>query len=496
MRASCCWQSAASAREIIQLSTTEEPQLLFVDTCDRLIVSILVFLTLFSPLAYGGVDPWAYNLIRLGVLIMLVAWLLRAAYARNFQASSPSFKIPALLFLALLAVQLVPIPLWLRELLSPVPLNHSLLLPSLPDYGLKPLASKWTQLTLYPPATWEALIDFSTCLALVWVVLNAIRPKDRQRTLLLSIVGIGSFQAIYGLFEYLSGRQGIFFINKMHYREDVTGTYINHNHFAGLIELAIPILVALLWAALPEQGNLSALFSKETRPRKSSLKILALVGLLGAMLVSLVLSHSRGGVVSMGISLLVLIFLLIQYKKPPVSRMTALILAAILLVVVFLSGELISRFSYSFRDAPERIALWKDSMAIVRDFPLWGTGLGTFKYVLPNYRHKVDILLVEGVPRQASWNFAHNDYLQLLIESGILGLVLTGWAIIFWFRQFLSELKTTSSVADRIIRCGLGCSVIAMLIHSFVDFNLRIPANAILFTVCLSLATSYGSHKD
>jgi len=129
----------------------------------------------------------------------------------------------------------------------------------------------------------------------------------------------------------------------------------------------------------------------------------------------------------------------------------------------------------------------------VKDFPLWGTGLGSFKYVLLNYRHKVDILMVDGVPRQANWNYAHNDYLQLLVECGLLGLLLAGWAIMLWVRQFLAGLKKTLAPEDRILRCGLGCSVIAMLIHSFVDFNLHIPANAFLFAVCASLATNYGS---
>ena len=176
------------------------------------------------------------------------------------------------------------------------------------------------------------------------------------------------------------------------------------------------------------------------------------------MLISLVLSHSRGGLFSVGISLLLLVFFLLNQRRPPANRLTTLILATVLLIMVFLSGELISRFSYSFRDAPERIGVWKDATKIAKDFPLWGTGLGTFKYVLPNYRQKVDILMVDGVPRQASWNFAHNDYLQLLVECGFLGLVLAGWAIVLWCRQFHSGLKSyrmprtgTSATAWRVV---------------------------------------------
>ena len=104
-------------------------------------------------------------------------------------------------------------------------------------------------------------------------------------------------------------------------------------------------------------------------------------------------------------------------------------------------------------------------------------------------------MLVDGVPRQASWNFVHNDYLQLLVEGGFLGLVLAIWAIVLWLRHFHSGFKTVTNIENKNIRYGLGCSVIALLIHSFMDFNLHIPANALLFAICLSLATIYGTNE-
>ena len=489
-------QSVADTRETFQLHATPEPALLFAEKCDRFILSVLVFLILFSPLAYGSVDSWAYVLIRVGVLVLLSAFLLRAAYTRDFHFLAPAFTLPALLFLVLLIIQILPIPIWLRDVVSPAPLNRSLLLPSSPEYGAKPLQSSWTQISLYPPVTWDALIDFSICLVLAWVIFNAIRQKDRQRTVLLSVIGIGSFQALYGLLEYCSGRQGIFFFSKMHYREDVTGTYINHNHFAGLLDLSIPILTAFLWTACSEHGFPTTKTNHARWPRETIYRILTWSALLSAMLVSLVLSHSRGGLFSVGSALLLLAFFLLNRRRPSANRLNRLILAPALLAMAFLSNELISRFSYSFRDAPERIGIWKDATKVVKDFPLWGTGLGTFKYVLPNYREKVDIVMVDGVPRQASWNFAHNDYLQLLVECGILGLFLAGWGIVLWGRQFRQGLEITPNVENQNLRYGLACSVVALLIHSFMDFNLHIPANAFLFVVCLSLSISYGSSQE
>ena len=84
-------QSVVDTRETFQLHATLEPSLLFAEKCDRFILSVLVFLILFSPLAYGSVDPWAYDLIRVGVLVILSAFLMRAAYTRDFHFSAPLF---------------------------------------------------------------------------------------------------------------------------------------------------------------------------------------------------------------------------------------------------------------------------------------------------------------------------------------------------------------------------------------------------------------------
>ena len=303
-------QNLVDTPDTFHLNATLETSLLFTEQCDRFILSVLVFLILFAPLAYGAVDPWAYNLVRVAVLIMLSAFLMRTAYTRDLRFSAPSYQLPALLFLVLLIIQLLPIPIGLRDLLSPPPLNHSLLLPPIPGSGQTPSQSNWTQITLYPPATWEALFDFSTCLVFVWIILNVIRHQNRQRTVLFSLIGIGSFEALYGLFEYFSGRQGIFFFSKIHYREDVTGTYINHNHFAGLMDLTIPILAAFLWNAFSESGHPSVPTNPARWQREPILRILGLAALFSAMLVSLVWSHSRGGLFSVGISLLLLVFLL------------------------------------------------------------------------------------------------------------------------------------------------------------------------------------------
>ena len=257
------------------------------ETCDRIILSGTLFLIVFAPLAYGGVDVWAVNLIRAVVVLMFGAWLIKAAYLRDFRFTYPPFWAPALLFLLLLAFQLVPIPVSWRVFLSPEPLRHSILLPSSPAPLEELSLRNWTQLTLYPPATWDGLLDLSTCLALCWILLNSLSAIKRGQFIMGALIVVGFFEAIYSLVEYWSGRQGIFWFIKVYYREGATGTYINHNHFAGLLEMIIPLAIGGLW--LRFQAGFGKGQSTSETDRLGHWKTVGLALSLAVMLVALIL---------------------------------------------------------------------------------------------------------------------------------------------------------------------------------------------------------------
>ena len=465
----------------------------FPEICDQVILSSTLFLIVFAPLAYGGVDGWALNLIRIVVLVMLGAWLLKSAYHRNFKFFHPPFTLAAGLFVVHILFQLAPLPAAWREFLAPVPRDHSILLPSNPDFSPPAQPSLWTNLSLYPTASLDGFLSLLTYLGLCGVLLNNFRERTRLRFLVMTLIAIGSFEAAYGLIEYWSGRRHIFWITKVVYLDDVTGTYVNHNHFAGLMELILPLAVGLLverkTSHAAESSNRSATRMKVTNG-SGFLKRAPLIGAVALMLVGLILSNSRGGLLSSLLSLLLLACFVLRKRGQGQTSFQIGIWVALLfgMVSVGLGREIISRFSYSIRDAPERLGVWKDSLKMVSDFPLWGTGLGTFRYVFPNYRSKIDFLIVNGVPRQATWNFAHNDFLQLLVECGIFGLLLALWALFSTFWHLFSPLNRYLNESYTTLEYSCVAGLLAIVFHSFVDFNLHIPANALIFCVLLCLA--------
>jgi len=331
-----------------------------------------------------------------------------------------------------------------------------------------------------------------TCLAFCLVLLNNFLSLEKIRTLILALVGVGSFEAFYGLFEYWSGRQNIFWYKKVYYLEEVTGTYINHNHFAGLMELTIPLTIAVFTIEYSRHfvgGKTRFLSILKGLSVGTSCKLAGLLIATGVMFVALVLSKSRVGLVASIFSLVVMVGL-VQRKRRSHSRvlLTAigLILITGLAALRFDRGP-IERFAWWQDEAQIRFNLWKDSIKIVLDFPLLGRGLGTFREVIPYYRSQLDFVKISDAPQGAFWHHAHNDYLQLLIECGVVGFLIMAWGLTRTARHLLSGLARATDPEIATMGYALIAGMTALLIHSFSDFNFHIPANALIFSVLLGL---------
>jgi O-antigen ligase len=467
---------------------------LYSETCERAILSITLFLIVFAPLAYGAVEPWARIVVLLSIGLMVSAWLWKFLSLGRPRLSFPPFFSPAILFLVLVTLQLLPLPRPLRDFLSP---------PRQPPVTAPTAGAHWGRLTANPGQTAIGALSLAACLAFCFVLLNAFRHKRWIKVTLAILLTLGIFEALYGLVEYGSGHQHIFWYQKIYYLEEVTGTYINHNHFAGLIG---PLLLLAIGAfvvrfarfvvdrsyAFAEDGR--STWKKATAAarqlRHLPIGSTFLLGGIGLMVVALVLSQSRGGLISCTIAFGLQVGLLWNIRNRPTEILQALGVLGLLamLLTAVLAPRILARFSYAQRDAPERFELWQDSAKIVRDYPLLGTGLGTYREVLPNYRPQKDFFVVSGIPQPAAINYAHNDYLQLLAECGFVGFGLMAWALVATLRHLFSMFANHADWEVATIGSSLLAGIVAFLLHSLVDFNMHIPANALMFCLLVSVA--------
>ena len=215
-------------------------------------------------------------------------------------------------------------------------------------------------------------------------------------------------------------------------------------------------------------------------------KAITLGFLLAITVASIFMSLSRGGLVATSITFIVFAVLLFIGKRK--SLMEIVTMASVLgvsFIVMLTMGltpvkeriETLTGFSIESSFFKSRWAVWQHTLDLIRDFPVFGSGLGTFRQAFLNYYPSGSSL---------GWNQTHNDYLQLLSEVGIVGFSIFLIGIIIFLYKYYWKAIFNRYRADRYIILGLAMAIFSIGIHSFVDFNLQIPSNGFLFVVIMA----------
>jgi O-antigen ligase len=307
----------------------------------------------------------------------------------------------------------------------------------------------------------------------------------------LFLLGLGTFEAFYGLVQYLSGWQKIFAYTKKYDLEDATGTYINRNHFAGLLEMILPFGVALI---LYEYGKLrgndgqSPAALKTVLQRRSFQKFVLCLCISVMLFAALIFSRSRMGILAASASILMMFGLtVISQRQGKVSLVFFAVFAALSLgLAIWIGpGPIVSRFEnvsqeYSGLDQ-SRLSIWRDALGLIERHPVFGTGLGTFPIAFTSVQ--------TGFLGQFV-NHAHNDYVELASDVGVPAALMLFASFVFVLARATQTFRFASGNFDRAVALGCVGSLVAILLHSLTDFNLYMPANALIFSVVLGLAIS------
>lgn len=408
-----------------------------------------------APFGFGAVDlgvwvPLSFFWILLGVGAVS---LRRAAAIRNVGDFDP---LPRPLFLlhALFALQSVPLPVSVLRSLSP----GSFAAHNLPS--LDPLA--WAPLTSSPTGTFQAWLFVAGLHGLVVCIFYADRAIQIRRfhRLLLGMCAVGGLLALQGLVQAASSHPhrlyGLFEVPGAGAHESgIFGPYYNRDHYSNLMALAGAVAAGLLGLALRgvDSRSLARFSASEAFPR-----IVALTATLALIAAASAAAGSRGGLIALGLGLLLgLGSLLLERPR------LALGLLALLAVVLFATGVPAAFMRLADVDfEASRLLVWTDAIRVLNFFPLAGGGLGAFAVAYWPYQRVV---------RFEYWPHVHNEYLQWLIETGLLGALLAAYVA----RQaWLLLPRLVRDANARPALAGFG----AMLAHSLVDCVLRIPANA------------------
>jgi O-antigen ligase len=332
------------------------------------------------------------------------------------------------------------------------------------------------------------------CFAAFFIAWEVARDRAARDRLILSLIGLGLFEAFYGLAEYLAGWQYIWNVPRRYYIGSATGTYINHNHFAGLLEMILPLALCLAlynWqkARSRMRGNSVRSFMRHLGDPEM-IKCLLLLLASTVFFLALVFSFSRMGLISMLASLGVMAAVVMagRRRNPLPTALILLVVAACVAAVAWVGvAPVVSHFEELSHDDPiaqgteGRMALWKDTVEIIRERPWTGAGLGSFEFAFTRVQSHELAYTVEH---------AHNDYLEFSAELGIPAAALLFLTIFFLAAQTLRTSLRARSSRTRALALGILAGTSALLVHSFADFNLHIPANALVFSVLLGMGVA------
>jgi len=390
-------------------------------------------LTVFAVAAHGGVEDWARAVFETGAGLLLVAWALWVYFTRQEQ------------------------------------IVYSPLLPPMAALSLLVCGQWFFHATASSYATRTELLLLVSDLVLLFLAVQAFRTLQDWRGFVWFGMFFGFLISIFGILQHLTFNGKLYWFREIHYGGIPFGPYVNRNHFAGFVELILPLALVPL------------VLGRVRRERWPVVGLFAVVP-IGALF----LSASRGGIVSFGVELAVLALVMILRRTAGKQLFAgaAVLLLALLMVSWLGVGQLLQRFS-SFQSleatAGKRASMRRDTWQIFLHHPVAGTGLGTLQIVYPPYESLYDGKIV---------NHTHNDYLEALAETGFLGGLCCAWFLGVLFGESLKRFRQpNNSFAGTLQLSGLvACS--GFLVHSLVDFNLHIPSNALLFFLMAHLATS------
>jgi O-antigen ligase len=420
---------------------------------DLLVVAILCF----AALAWGSNEPWAMAVIALASLSGLAGRLIWDCWKGTIVLYHRWVFLPFLIFLGLAGIQYFSPRAALGAAAGGLP--HS----------------------VEPRATLTYLLLALACFALVVLVSHGFRTRTQIKFLLLSVVALGIFQALYGLVQYL-GDVNYIWTYKVG-SEMARGTFINRNHYALFLDLALCAGLGYLYYRSSRLVLGQNLTVRRVLAAPGSAKLAWIILWLALIGLALIMSMSRIGIIALfgAIGMIAAVG-----KSAEKGRRTAVLGISLLFAIVSLAlytgidavlerYEQISVAGYLEKD---RIPIWRDAWKLVQESPVVGQGLGTFKWTYPAFEKREP-------DRPAI--YAHNDYLQALTEVGVAGLLLIGWAFVACWR---SAAHNYFRSADPLVR-GIGLATMGILTAAFLqeitDFSLYIPGVAVLFAILLGL---------
>lgn len=451
----------------------------------RIVYRIFLFILIFSPMAFGTVEQWSLTIMEcLCVLALLL--LVMGLKEKNLTLCEIPGIVPLLCLWAYHIAQIVPLPPDLMKLFSPE--THALYQSTIGLTG----NSGWMSLSINNKATVQEILRMTAYVAFYILTIQLLTKKELLRRTIAIVVILSFVMAFQGILQHLINNHKIFWLREIPGGGDPFGPFVNKNHYAGFMEMLFPIAFGAFLAYKPRGSHVS-LSAKLLEVASKRTNIYLLCGFASILIaVSIFLTFSRGAILSWIISMIILGCMVILSRKNDKSGMIILAVFTVIILAVSWFGwkPIFNKFEKiqiaSNAVADERLKIWKDTANIIRDFSVTGTGFGSFESIYPKYQtHMTD----------HSVDHAHNDYMELLTDGGIIAFVLTSWFLLEILFKSYKSFRLRKETYSIYLYLGSLTGIIAILIHSTTDFNLHIASNGLYFFFLCALAVSSSNTR-
>jgi len=390
-------------------------------------------LLLFGPLAFGAVEVWSISMVQVGACLVFALWAVRQVAAGELEIVRNPLFLPILVFAGLVLGQLA------------------------------------TGRTAYRADTSSSAMLYFTYGLLCFLVVQCLGRASQVKALAWVLSGYGFGIAMFALIEGVAANGKLYWLRSLPSDGWIYGPYVNHNHYAGLMEMLTPIPLVIS-------------FADGVRDHRK-----ALAALVAAVMASTIfLSGSRGGMAAFAAQMALLAGLMITRRKNwrATLGLCAFLVIALGLLVWLGGGEFVERLasihngSRAELSGGTRLTIDHDAWRMFLQKPIFGWGLGVFPEIYPQF---------SSLSTNLKAGMAHNDYLQLLVEMGALGFATCLWFLQRLFCSAARKINRWPQDGNAAVALAAMLGVTGILIHGFVDFNLQIPANAALFYVLCTI---------
>jgi O-antigen ligase len=336
--------------------------------------------------------------------------------------------------------------------------------------------------TVEPHSTALYLLAGAACVAVLFTIDQGCRSASQIRLLVLAFIGLGVFESIYGVVQYLGDYRSVWGFPAGD--RVARGTFMNRNHYALLLNLSISMTFGYCWFRWFGLLRATGLPPREALHAPGSGNVLWLLLLLLFQGFALVLSLSRMGSAAMLASIAVMAANLFATDRR--NRILVLgglaVIAAILALGAYTAADaILTRFELIAEDTfveQDRLVIWRDAWTMIRGHLLFGQGLGTFQWTFPAF---------ETTRADLPARYAHNDYLQVLAEMGIIGLALSLLVLLLAWRTAAQSFRSSADPFVRAMGLALLGCLTATALQEITDFGLYIPGVALAFAFLLGI---------